>query len=153
VALNEDDKHFSDDFPAEFDVLFIQRTGSREIINMKDLQAISDESSLRSVVLDLEEVSFADQLSYLYYSACLVASAGTATHNMLFMRPGSTMVVVMQAEWCESAWMYVNQGTLLGIRVHILCSDKDRVYPVKQSRHSSFVNKFWKQGSIHFICI
>jgi hypothetical protein len=146
VALSEEEQMFSSSSPAELDVLFVQRRGTREIKNMQDLVSITNQASLTSEILDLADVSFIDQLAYLHFTQCVVASAGTATHNMIFMRPGSVMVIAMQPEWCEFSWMYVNQGILLGITVHVLCDDSDAIHSGKQTRHSSFVNKFWKQG-------
>ena len=147
IVLSDEEKKFSSTAPADVDVLFIQRKETREILNIQDLIDVTETLSLRSEVIDLDDMSFINQLGYFHFSACLVATAGTATHNMLFMRPGSTMVIIMQPEWCEESWMYVNQGVLLGITVHVLCDEMDGAFPsTTHTRHSSFVNKFWLQG-------
>lgn len=150
LVLSDEEKMFSPSSPAEWEGLFIQRRGTRMILNLPALLDRTRELSLRSEVIDLDGMSFLGQLEFLHFTACVVAVAGTATHNMLFMRPGSTMVIIMQPEWCEWSWMYVNQGILLGITVHVLCDEQERaggLFPGTRSRHSSFVNKFWKQGA------
>lgn len=150
LALSDEEKMFSSSSPAEWDVLFIQRGKSRMILNLQDLADKTQELSLRYEAIDLDLMPFVDQLAYWHFTACVVAVAGTAAHNMLFMRPGSTMVIIMQAEWCEWSWMYVNQGILLGITVHVLCDRREErggLYPSIRTRHSSFVNKFWLQGA------
>ena len=49
---------------------------------------------------ELGEVSF-DQQMYLFREAdILVSTAGTAVHNMLFMRPYTAVIILMQPSWC-----------------------------------------------------
>ena len=49
---------------------------------------------------ELGEVDF-DQQMYLFREAdILVSTAGTAVHNMLFMRPYTAVIILMQPAWC-----------------------------------------------------
>eukprot|EP01041_Mallomonas_annulata_P002467 gene2467-4787_t len=90
----------------------------------------------------LANTSFSEQLLRFKNIKILIASAGTALHNMLFMRPGSAVILFMQQEWCPWSWMYANQAVLLDIHIFILC-------PVNSSSSSSTFHttrNFWKQG-------
>ena len=149
LSMSNEEKAFSREHPPAIDVLFVQRRNNRVVSNMDEMINLTRSYyNLQSEIIELEDMHFVDQLTYFHNSACVVAAAGTATHNMLFMRPGTCVIVLMQQEWCEYSWMYVNQGILLGLSVHVLCHEPDfGLNPAIKARHSSFVNKFWNQGN------
>jgi capsular polysaccharide biosynthesis protein len=68
---------------------------------MEDLVDWAERQGLNWLLIDdLAEVDFDDQMFIFSQVDVLVAVAGTALHNMLFMRPGSAVVIIMQPFWC-----------------------------------------------------
>jgi hypothetical protein len=57
------------------------------------------------------------------------------------MRPGTAVIIIMQPEWCDWAWMYANQAVLLGIDYYIYCSDTHTTS--SSYSESSHLNKFF----------
>ena len=104
-------------------ILFIQRSNNRIILNLETVTAyLSSKYTYNIHTIDLEHISFSKQIELFYTIDILIAVAGTSFHNVLFMRPGTVVVIYMQSGWCKWAWMYANQARLLGIRPVIICS-------------------------------
>jgi hypothetical protein len=131
----------------EFNILLVNRQADRVVTNL--CESSIHTPSFKAIITDvfLEELTFEEQLVQFQKADILVASAGTALHNMLFMRHYLTaVVVIMQPGWCSWAWMYVNQAVLLNIQPFIYCADashsetSDDVHYFQWSRH------FWRQG-------
>ncbi len=131
-------------------LLLVRRRVDRVITNLNE--SLMCNHSFNAIISEvfLEELTFEDQLTHFQKADILVASAGTALHNMMFMRNHATaVVVVMQTGWCSWAWMYANQAALLGIRAFIYCADAtnsqiiDEVDPMRIFQWS---RRFWRQG-------
>ena len=107
----------------ELNILFIQRSNNRIILNLETVTAyLSSKYTYNIHTTDLEQTAFSQQIELFCTIDVLIAVAGTSFHNVLFMRPGTVVVIYMQAGWCKWAWMYANQARLLGIRPVIICS-------------------------------
>jgi hypothetical protein len=146
-------------------VLFIQRKVNRVIRNMDLLVESAKDLGLETVVQDLSDLRFSEQLQLFVNCDIMVAMAGTAVHNLLFMRPGSAVIIFMQPGWCDWAWMYANQAVLLDIHPVIYCSpsekhapqiatemavsdkDVDFILPIEEGFNSyHWTRNFWLQG-------
>jgi hypothetical protein len=103
-------------------VLIVQRRKNRVIVNADELGVLSSDAGHVTEIADLEDLPFSQQRTVFAQTDVLVSMAGTALHNVLFMRPGSAVVMFMQPNWCEQAWMYANQAVLLGIKPFIYCA-------------------------------
>jgi hypothetical protein len=151
-------------------ILFVQRSKNRRIMNMERLVSLvaSANTFIETDVIDLDQTPFSQQVKRISRTDILVAAAGTAVHNMLFMKPKSAVVIVMQPGWCKWSWMYSNQAELLDQRYIIFCADHnhpavssevlsrlqrlqhysfdntDRILPGSNSFH--WTRNFWKQG-------
>lgn len=121
-------------------VLFVQREKNRVILNLKPLLDNIEKQGVVFDVTELGTMSFSEQVCLFQHTDILVAVAGTAIHNMLFMRPGTSVIIIMQPEWCDWAWMYANQAVLLGIDYYIYCSDTHKTS--SSYSESSHLNKF-----------
>jgi hypothetical protein len=121
-------------------VLFVQREKNRVILNLELLLDGIDKQEAVADVTDLARMSFSEQVCLFQHTDILVAVAGTAIHNMLFMRPGTSVIIIMQAGWCDWAWMYANQAVLLGIDYYIYCSDSQKSSSTYSE--SSHLNEF-----------
>jgi hypothetical protein len=126
-------------------ILYIQRTRNRRIMNLDNLVeevsgllSSSNGSSIHAhAVVDFDVLSFREQLETLARTDILVAAAGTALHNMLFMKPGSAVVIIMQPGWCKWAWMYANQASLLKIRFILFCTENEHPFSVRSAVSSN----------------
>ena len=155
-------------------ILIIQRYNNRVILNVNELAVISNSAGYITEICYLEDLSFTKQRRLFAHTDVLVSVAGTALHNMLFMRPGSAVVIFMQPHWCEFAWMYANQAVLLNIRPFVYCApstapvlNNDAQYSAHQFynnndnnnyydtnitgttavfKHSQWSRQFWLQG-------
>ncbi len=123
---------------------FIQRSHDRVLLNLDKVFAECATLHLNCSLHRLEAMSFAAQLELFGAADVLVAAAGTALHNMMFMRPGSAVVLVMQPNWCPWAWMYANQAVLLGITPHVYCDSSEDDY--SDRRFHQWSRRFWRQG-------
>ena len=112
--------------------------------------------------LTLEKLTFTEQAVALRETDVLVCQYGSAAHNVLFMKPGSVLVLLMQPHWCKWAWAFASQATLLDIHVWIYCDEPEQeslpssspqLSPV-QSHQNAYRNMFrarwheqsWLQG-------
>ena len=137
-------------------IIFVQRTSNRMMLNLHDLVSNITHNSFFNIdtiqdisIVDLSVLPFTQQLQLLGSTRILIAMAGTALHNLLFMKPGTAAIIIMQPEWCPWAWMYANQAALLGIHVYVLCTDHcdSSNIPSYVSRPSyHWTREFWKQG-------
>jgi hypothetical protein len=127
------------------DVVVVQRKSNRRFNNLEDLLA-----GLRSCLggaftvsaVDLEDLSFAQQVRLFRSARIVVSAAGTALHNMLFMtRRPSAVVIVMQVGWCSWSWMYANQALFLGIRPFVYCDPSD-----EEVESMNFARAGWTEG-------
>jgi hypothetical protein len=150
-------------------VLIIQRSKSRSILNLDDVIIIFDSIDIEVKIVDLDTISFALQMQAFKQIDILIAVAGSAIHNMLFMKPDTHVIIIMQKGWCNWSWMYINQAILLDINTYKYCdlnnnnknitnnanidgnsenSDEDNVN-IDQLSYSKEMNhwtrKFWKQ--------
>lgn len=103
-------------------ILIVQRKKNRVILNMKEVLQTTELTGLVTELGDLDAVGFQEQRQLFTHIDVLVSVAGTALHNVLFMRPGSAVVMFMQPHWCEYAWMYANQAILLGVQPFVYCT-------------------------------
>ena len=72
-------------------VLFVQREKNRAILDVPALVREVEARGGIASVNELANVAFTEQLCVFDSTDVLVATAGTAIHNMLFMRPSSTV--------------------------------------------------------------
>lgn len=72
-----------------------------------------------------EELSFSEQVRVMQEMDVFISQQGTGFHNVLFMRPGTTAVLIMQPGWCAFHWQFSDQALLLNISVVVLCQDGD----------------------------
>jgi hypothetical protein len=108
-------------------VLLVHRGNNRMILNFAELQDKICQTPLSNLkvncmIYDLGQLDFGSQMAIFAQTDIIVAVAGTAIHNLLFMRPLSAVVIIMQPGWCEWAWMYANQAVLLDIRPYVYCT-------------------------------
>jgi hypothetical protein len=127
------------------DVLFIYRNSSRGIVNMEEMIEIVSAMNLSWLAVDFAVTPFKTQLIYLRKTRLLVAAAGTAMHNMIFMNHSTSAIVIMMADWCRCSWQYVNQGILLGINVLTYCHPNEAK---DQAISFHWTSNFWLQCSI-----
>lgn len=146
----------------QINVLFIQRTNDRVIVNiMEIIDSICSSPRLSCVVADLSTIPFSTQLKLFKESDVIITAAGTAVHNLLFCRPEIIVIILMQRDWCPWSWMYANQAVLLSMNPYVICTDHNQTmlrYPqFDRSSHSGRWNhgnetsrhltrNFWKQG-------
>lgn len=155
------------DFAAETDtkhetvqVTMIQRKKNRVINNIEDILRVSQRPGLATAICDLDTMDYQQQQRTLLWNTdILVSVAGTALHNVLFMRPGSAVVMFMQPHWCEYAWMFANQAVLLGIKPFVYCTPASPVFVVDNSltnflakdiKLASWTRQMWLQGPRHY---
>jgi hypothetical protein len=126
-------------------VVFVQRSSDRVIIGLEETarQLCNEYDHLKCSLVDLFGLKFSEQLSIFADVDILVAAAGTAIHNLLFCRPSISIIILMQAGWCNYAWMYANQAVLLNMHPYILCHDN---HTTSSYHHRHWANQFWKQG-------
>jgi hypothetical protein len=127
------------------DVLFIYRNSSRSIVNMKEMIDLVSVMNLNWLAVDFAVTPFKTQLLYLRKTRLLVAAAGTAMHNMIFMNHSTSAIVIMMEDWCHCSWQYANQGILLGIDVMTYCQPDDTE---KHSPSLHWTSNFWSQCSV-----
>jgi hypothetical protein len=129
------------------DVLFVFRNSSRLIVNMQAMVDLVSSKNLTWLSVDFAILPFKLQLQYLRKTRLLVATAGTAMHNMVFMNRSTSAIVLMMPEWCHCSWQYANQGILLGIDVSTYCQEGDMADQVSLSHWTAH---FWLQCSVTF---
>ena len=110
---------------------------------MKGMIDIVSAMNFKWLAVDFAITSFKNQLIYLRKTRLLVAAAGTAMHNMIFMNHSTSAIVVMITDWCHCSWQYVNQGILLGVNVLTYCQPND----TKNHLISHWTANFWLQCS------
>jgi hypothetical protein len=129
------------------DVLFVFRNSSRLIVNMQAMVDLVSSKNLTWLSVDFAAIPFKLQLQYLRKTRLLVAAAGTAMHNMVFMNRSTAAIVLMMPEWCHCSWQYANQGILLNIDVSTYCHEGDTA---DQLSISHWTAHFWLQCSVTF---
>jgi len=72
-------------------------------------------------VITLDQMPFLEQLSYFSSAQILVGQFGSGLHNMLFLPPGSTIIMFVQPGYCDRAWIYYTQAILCGHHVFVQC--------------------------------
>ena len=107
-------------------IVFIHRTGSREILNMENLLRIAKErneitmerSKLDVLQVQLENMPFQRQLELFRSTAILVAAHGQGAANTAFMpsRGTSALILAMPPGWFGWHWLYAN--TAVSVEVH-----------------------------------
>lgn len=126
-------------------IVFVKRKGSRKLINIDDLMSIAaattNKDNVEVSVVSLEEMTFTEQIDVFKRVDILVAQYGSAAHNVLFMRPGTVLLLLMQPDWCPYSWHYANQATLSDVKPICVCS-------MSSSRVASFrwTYRAWRQG-------
>lgn len=130
-------------------LVIIQRRKNRMLLNLDQLLAsIAGDGTLagsfQSVsVAVLEDMPFTEQLQLFLSADILVSMAGSALHNVLFMRPGSVVIILMQPGWCAWSWVYANQAVLLDVLPLIHCPAAKPESPLTAVGLS---RRFWLQG-------
>jgi len=86
------------------------------------LSVAAPQTSLVEVVL--EQTGFTrEQLPLFASTRVMVAVAGSAVHNLLFVPTGAAIVLVMQPGWCRLSGEYANQAMALGIHAVVMCTN------------------------------
>ena len=128
----------------------IQRGGNNRVITNPELVVgLAQEFHLTMSVVDFSSLTFKNQITILQQTVSalfcafrhllqifyhkyvhsydaqdlLIAVGGTALHNVMFLHPGSSIIVLMPSAWCPWAWMYSNQAVLLDVHVEIFCHE------------------------------
>jgi hypothetical protein len=134
---------------SERKLTLIQRHKSRTIENIDLLIREVERNGFSPEVAYLEDMGFKSQLQLFQTTDVLVATAGSALHNLIFMRPHTFVIILMQPGWCEWSWMYANQAVLLDIRHKVYCEpinvDIEYFLTPGQSKFHWTAN-FWQQG-------
>lgn len=131
--------------PARRSVVLIRRKGSRQLQNFDAIQSITKEiatsHSADVSVVSLEELPFSMQLNVFQTADILIAQYGTAAHNVLFMRAGTVLLLLMQPGWCAHAWHFADQATLSDVKTVCIC-------PSMPLGVDSFrwTHRAWRQG-------
>lgn len=120
-------------------LLIVQRAQTRRLLGV---EALLPSLPYRTTVTDLA-LPLPDQLQMLRAADMLACVAGTAAHNVLFLRPGSGLLLLMQPGWCAQAFAYTAQARLAGVLVEVVCSRSD-VEGVGVEAH--WARRFWQQG-------
>lgn len=130
-------------------VLIGQRSKSRTILNIDDIAAAVAQAGLTHSIYDLGVLSFSQQKQLFSEIDIFVSMSGTSVHNLLFMRPGTAVIIFMQPMWCAFAWMYANQAILLGIKPIVYCSSSAPLLDGGHMRYHQLSRSFWLQGPRH----
>ena len=130
--------------PSSGRAIFVTRLGKRRLLNRGDLlDAARAHPSLGEVSeVSLEDLPFTEQLEVFQGASVIIAQYGSACHNVLFLRPGSILVLLMQPRWCEWAWAYASQALLLGVHTLVYCDEADTPTPLRFRWH----HLGWAQG-------
>lgn len=140
----------SSDEIESINVLIIQRANSRVIMNVDIVIDLICNKTVHEVyvnclMVELEDIRFSSQLSLFGETDILISVAGTALHNIIFFRPKTKVIVLMQRQWCKWSWIYTNQATLLGMATYIYCEDNisnDQSSPT----FVQWTKGYWNQG-------
>ena len=130
-------------------VTLIKRKGKRRIQNADELLQHSKASLQEGTVVqevDLEEVGFSEQIRFFRNSTVLLGSYGTGMHNVIFMKPKSSVILVMQPGWCEWQWRFTNQAILSRQRVFTYCSSGEHCKTA--SRTFRWCDGGWTRGPV-----
>jgi hypothetical protein len=122
-------------------------SSNRVITNLdRLLLEIERQPRLSAQVLTLEDTPFSKQREVFRRTNILVSVAGSSLHNIMYLQPGSIVVVLMQRGWSPWSWMFANQAQLLRMPV-FLYLDKSKS-PDESSTVvvSHWSRRFWKQG-------
>jgi len=131
-------------------VLIGQRSKSRMILNIDNIADAVAEAGLTYNIYDLGMLSFTQQKKIFSKIDIFVSMSGTSVHNLLFMRPGTAVVIFMQPMWCAFSWMYANQAILLGIKPIVYCSSSSPLLEEGYiQRYHQLSKSFWLQGPRH----
>jgi len=100
-------------------------------------------------VVVLEGMLHSAQRELFAKTDLLIAAAGTALHNSLFMQKPAAVLPIMQPGWCDWAWMYARQAHLLGLYTRSFCAttaaDGSSGGIPGRSLHQ-WSRRFWQQG-------
>ena len=118
---------------------------NRLILNVASLATKAKEMGHTVTTLTLEDMPFTTQLQLFHQTDVLVATAGSALHNVLFMRRGSSVVIIMQRWWQQWSWMFANQALLLDMRVFVYV-DNFRSTKGSQCLTAHWSRHFWRVG-------
>jgi len=120
----------------------------RKILNLLDLIeftksiALPDGYAINCVVEDLDKLSFSAQLELFALADVFVTVAGTAAHNILFFRPTTALLMIMQPGWCDWSWIYVNQAAMLNMYSFVYCSEG----AFSAVHYNHWTKNAWRQG-------
>jgi len=117
-------------------VTYVKRSGGRNILNERDvLQIVQHNLQANSMVdqecndgsgleiVQLENMTFSDQIKLFQRTSVLIAIWGTAAHNVVFLTPGSSLILLVHPNFCDWAWIYANQAIFSGIFTYVLCDE------------------------------
>jgi len=87
-------------------ILVVKRLASRKITNHGKLvtaleRRYNDKSQWVVHESIMEGLSFMTNLQLLQSTTILITQYSSAAHNMIFLRPGSVLVLLMQPGWCD----------------------------------------------------
>jgi hypothetical protein len=138
---------------SEINVNLITRKSTRKLMN-QDRVVVSlrqhfenmESSSVSVNTVSLEDMSFSEQISMFRNTTVLVAQYGSALHNTLFLHPGASVLIMMQPKWCDWAWGFASQASLLKLNVHVMCDEPDQ--SPHRHRSSSRLSRYrWHENS------
>jgi Glycosyltransferase 61 len=101
-------------------ITVLMRATNRWILNLKELlslletMGIADVPWLQSHVLELEDMSFVEQVAVMAETDILISPHGAALTNLIFMRPHSAVIELMTSPWYEIGY----QPTALTFDIH-----------------------------------
>lgn len=124
-------------------LVLIRRT-KRVLTNFRDVQKIAKAEAIKRGLtfrtVSLEDEPFSTQLAIFDAARVVVAQYGTAAHNVLFMRPGTLLVLLVQPGWCPWAWHFVNQAILSQVDVVTVCEPNNTVKSFRWAQRA------WRAG-------
>ena len=120
----------------------VSRRGVRSLENEDAIAALGQASNFSVVTARLENMPFSEQLQLFRKTDVYVCQQGTALHNVLFMRPGSVIMMIMQPDWCDWRWKFADQALYLGMHVLAYCSHSNRFssVPFAHAPHLDILN-------------
>lgn len=94
------------EFDDSFDILLVERSSNRKLINQIELVEGLANKNLRVKVIDCAHVPFFEQRDLFSKAKVVIAVHGAALANSVFMQPNSTLFEVLPKSYCNPAfWM------------------------------------------------
>lgn len=106
--------------PSNINITIIKRMGTRRFASISKLRetlvaATPIGTKIKDVVV--ERLGFSSQLKLFASTTILICAHGQGCANSVFLRPGSTLILIMPQGWNGWKWMYANLAISAGVRV------------------------------------